>query len=192
MAEKNFFGQNPLFKRVFSVAFALFLVLGALAFMGCPTESDDSFVDDHKLNAGLVGTWKGGGEGWTDTYTITDNTANEKQLGTISHPEGFPGYNNANIAFVYNFSETSGCLIIKYTDSSNNGKYNAVYFKDLSSGSVLLGDAYDTSIAYPANNDSSVATLDEAILRFAPENADAYGGGAAQTGTPQLKQPSTP
>jgi hypothetical protein len=185
------------FKRAFSLAVALSLVLGALAFMGCPMEGDDSFIDDHKLNAGLVGIWKASGSyesgeqtiTWTDTYTITNNTDSGKRLGTISHPDGFPPYNNANIAFVYNFSETSGCLIIKYTDGSNNGKYNAVYFKDLSSGSVLLGDAYDTAIAYPADNNSSVATLDEAKVKFAPENADAYGGGAAQTGAPQRKQP---
>jgi hypothetical protein len=42
MIEKNLFGQAPLFKRAFSATFALFLVLGALVFMGCPTDGDDS------------------------------------------------------------------------------------------------------------------------------------------------------
>jgi hypothetical protein len=42
MSGKNFFGQNPLFKRAFSVAFVLFLVLGVLVFVGCPTDNDDT------------------------------------------------------------------------------------------------------------------------------------------------------
>jgi hypothetical protein len=180
-------------RRAVSLVLALGLVLGALAFMGCPME-EDTFVDDHKLNTGLIGTWKGSGTypgedgtevSWTDTYTITSGSGDI--LGTIAHPDGWT-WQDANIEYVYNFSDSAGCLIVKYTDSSNNGKYNAVYFKDLSSGSVLLGEAYDTSIIYPADTDSSVGTLEEAKTRFAPENAEAYGGGSGQTGTPQQKQ----
>jgi hypothetical protein len=193
MTKKNSFVQCPFFKRTFPLALTLFVVLGALSFTGCPMDGNYSFVDDHKLNAGLIGTWKASGTykgedetdiTWTDTYTITAGTGT--QIGAISHPEGWT-WQNATIEYVYNFSDTAGCLIVGYANGTTN-KYNAVYFRDLSSGSVLLGEAYDTTIAYPDDTDSSVATLDEAKKRFAPENAEAYGGSSAQTGTPQTKQ----
>jgi hypothetical protein len=158
--------------------------MGALLLAGCPMEDDD-FVDDHKLNQGLVGTWIFSGD-WPDPYTITAGTP-----PTISHPSGFGGYTdytNASIEYVYNFSETAGCLIIKREEN----KYTAVYFKDLTANTVLLGDAYDTSVeGYDENNpnaaDPAVADLEAAKERFKPENADAYGGGSAQTGDPQQK-----
>jgi hypothetical protein len=151
---------------------------------------EDEFVDDHKLNAGLVGTWRGSGSteygDWTDTYTIAAGTGS--QIGSINHAEGST-WTDATIEYVYNFSETSGCLIVKYT-IDNTDKYNAVYYKNLSSGSVLLGTAYDTTKNWEIEStDSSVNTLDEAKTRFAPANAATYGGGSAQTGTPQTKQP---
>jgi hypothetical protein len=196
MTEKNFSGYHPppplcrkqaFFERTFPAVFVLFMVLGALSFTGCPMEGSNAFVDYHKLNPGLIGTWKISGDGWTDTYQITAGTG--KQIGYISHPDGFQPYNDAVIEYVYNFDETSGCIIMKYTDGSNSGRYNAVYFKDILNNSVLLGDAYDTAIPYPGNNDSSVSTLTEAKEKFAPKNAEAYGGGGKQEGTPQIKQP---
>jgi hypothetical protein len=159
------------------------MVLGALSFTGCPMEGSNAFIDKHKLNPELIGTWEWKSEVYTDTYKISAGTGN--QIGVISHPEGYPPYNDAIIVYVYNFSETSGCIIINYTDGSNIGRYNAVYFKDLLSNSVLLGDAYDPS---QENYDASVATFDEAKKRFTPENAETYGGGDAQGGQRQIKQ----
>jgi hypothetical protein len=166
--------------RAFSRFFALFFVISALSFVGCSDEVED-FVDDHKLNSGLIGTWKLSGsyedaEGvhtYTDTYIVTANS--------ISHPEAYPPYTNASIDYVYNFSNTAGCLIIKTAAAS----WTAVYFKDLSAATVLLGDAYNVAdYTQPA----AVATLEEAKERFKPENANSWGGGAAQAGTPQTKQ----
>jgi hypothetical protein len=160
--------------------------MGMAVFSGCATE-DDPFVDDHILNPGLAGTWLAsgtyevGGEtfDWTDTYIIT------LVAGTIEHPEGYT-WQSAKIVYVYNFNETSGCLIVEYTAGEAN-KYNAVYFKNLTDTSVLLGDAF--TVETPALN-PAVDTLDEAKTKFAPENASLYGGAEAQTGTPQIKQPT--
>jgi hypothetical protein len=140
----------------------------------------------------LIGSWTASGETefgtWSDTYTITAGTPPK-----ISHPSSwgddtsYTNYKDAAIVFVYNFSETAGCLIIKRPDS----KYSAVYFKDLTTTSVLLGDAYDSSVTYDPDNpnatDPAVSTLDAAKERFKPANAELYGGGSAQTGTPQTK-----
>jgi hypothetical protein len=183
MLQNNLLSRNRLsWARggIFTLLLALSFVCATLAFTGCEHNVNQTFTDDHELNSGLIGTWKMAGDGWSDTYIITDDS--------VSHPDGFSPYNNAKIEYVYNFNKTSGCIIARYTDGSDTGKYNAVYFKDLSKDSVLLGDAYDTSISYPNDNDSSVATLEEAKQRFSPANASMWGGADAQTGAPLLKQ----
>jgi len=169
----------PVFFFMTVAALALALVVG-----GCDNETDTTNVyPDNYLNLGLMGMWQASGETdygpWTDTYTIT--------AGTISHPDGWPVYADAQIAWVYNFSSTAGCIIIKRQEDS---KYNAVYFKDLSATSVRLGDAYDTTKDYDAGEDTSSAvnTLEEAKERFKPENAEKYGGGTKQGGSPQQRQ----
>jgi hypothetical protein len=159
---------------------ALAVGIAALVFAGCSTDS--SFSDDHKLNAKLVGTWKFTYDGGVDTYVI--NAQSGGGGGTISHVVEYGPY-TATIEFVYNFSETSGCLIIEYTDGANDGRYSAVYFKDLKSNSVLLGDAYTVA---DYNIDVTVATLNEAKEKFTPANADKWGGGSAQEGSPLTKQ----
>jgi hypothetical protein len=158
--------------------------MGALLLAGCPMEDDD-FVDDLNLNQGLIGTWTASGEGWSETFTIVAGTPPK-----ISHPNGYgdyTDYSNASIEYVYNFSDTAGCLIIKRPDN----KFSAVYFQALTAASVLLGNAYDTRVEYDYTNpnatDPAVADLDAAKERFKPENAAIYGGGSAQIGTPQQK-----
>ncbi|GAB6391614.1 MAG: hypothetical protein MdMp014T_0987 [Treponematales bacterium] len=148
---------------------ALVLVLG-----GCENTITNTLYPDNYLNLGLTGTWQASGEGWTDTYTIT--------AGAISHPDGWPEYEDARIAWVYNFSNSAGCVIIQRVE---DGKYTAVYFKDLSADSVLLGDAYT---AADDTQPVEAGTLDEAKEKFAPANAERYGGGSAQAGTPQTKR----
>jgi hypothetical protein len=164
-------------KRLSVVLFTLALIF-SLGLSGCEQEPDGKpFVDDYKLNQALVGTWIGSGTGWSDTYIITSSA--------VSHSDGYPSYADASIEHVYNFSETAGCIIIKRLEDD---KYTATYFKELQGNSVLLGDAYDVAIAYPANNDPAVNTLPEAKERFKPGNAELYGGGTAQGGTPQTRQ----
>jgi hypothetical protein len=169
--------KGPLAPKALSFFFMLCLVIGTAAFVGCKT-GNDPIVDDNKLNPGLAGTWKASGDGWTDTYIIT------LAESTIEHPDSYSSWKVADIVWVYNFSETSGCLIVKYSDNGA-AKYSAVYFKDLTGTSVLLGNAY-TVADYTI--DPAVNTLDEAKTKFAPANASLYGGAEAQGGEPQIKQ----
>lgn len=180
------FRKNALLKNAFSLFAVLCLVIGALSFTGCPVDGGGS--GDNKLNDGLIGTWVFNYEGGDDTYTITATT--------VSHITGFgdfTDYSNATIEYVYNFSNTAGCLIIQRHKAGDN-KYSAVYFKNLTTTTVLWGDARDITIvdydpANPNAADPAVTTLTEAKNKFRPENAENWGGGSAQTGTPQTKQP---
>jgi hypothetical protein len=125
---RNFFGQNLFFKRAFSVTFALFLVLGALGFVGCqmdpenipppaPLESDSP----------LIGTWEliyGGGQ--VEAYRITLDTL---QYGSGSG-DAFVSTFEAKIHDVQYFTrETdSGMLYIEYTTKKpeyTSGSYDA-------------------------------------------------------------------
>ncbi|MHC6202080.1 hypothetical protein ACYULU_02685 [Breznakiellaceae bacterium SP9] len=145
--------------------------------VGCSMSSDDDdgFVDTHELNSGLIGTWFADfGGGYTDTYIVTATT--------ISHPDGFPPYTTASIEYVYNFSDTAGCIIIKRMEDN---KYTGVFFKDLSANSVLLGDAFGPA---PGYEDPGVATLELAKEKFKPTNVELYGGGSAQVGSPLTRQ----
>ena len=151
------------------------------AFLSCEDDSG-GWEDDHTLNPALIGTWTVTGDGWSDSYTIT---ADKK----ITHPSDWgDGFENAEIVHVYNFNsdKTAGGLIIKIADDN----YNAVWFKNLKPvESVLLGAANDSVHTWGAEDyidDVSVATLAEAKVRFSPANAEKWGGGSKQGGTPQL------
>jgi hypothetical protein len=162
----------------------LCLAVGALGFIGCDSDSggDDEWVDDNKLNTNLIGKWHANFEGgYSDTYTITANT--------ISHPQAYPAYADAEIIFVYNFNEskTMGGIIIKRKETDFQAKpFLAVWFNDLKSKeSVRLGDAYDTTKNWETEStDASVATLDEAKERFNLANAPTYGGASGNGGSP--------
>jgi hypothetical protein len=169
MSRKRCSGQKFPGKKPFIVLFVVCLAAGAVVLGGCET---DPFVDTHELNPDLIGTWMASGEGWTDTYRISATN--------ITHPEGV-GFKSGTIAYVYNFNETSGSIIVKRPDN----KYTAVFFKNLSGKSVLLGDAFGPAPDYA---DPAVSGLEEAKTKFGPENAGNYGGADAQTGTPQIKQ----
>ncbi|GHT58232.1 hypothetical protein FACS1894109_12140 [Spirochaetia bacterium] len=168
------FRKNALLRNTFSLFAVFTLVMGALSLVGCDT--DNGGDPDHELNEKLVGTWFADfGGGYTDTYIVTKTA--------ISHPDGFPAYKAASIEYVDNFSNTAGCIIIKRTEDD---KYTAVFFKDLSANTVLLGDAFGPAPDYA---DPGVATLELARERFKPENAENWGGGSAQGGTPQTRRP---
>jgi hypothetical protein len=117
MEGKNFFGPHPFFKRVFSLVFVPFLVLGALAFMGCPMEGDGGedlpSLEFLKADSSLVGTWEFTGDYATEAYIITADTI---KYGFGSGTE-FSSEFEARIYAVQYFTgaKDSGMLYIEYT-----------------------------------------------------------------------------
>ena len=128
---------------------ALFLSAGLL-FTSCKTD-EDNFVDDHQLNANLIGTWT---SGWGDGYKITADHLTYYSSVTTSSIS-----NAGTIRYIVNFSNSAGVIIIQY-DSDHKasyldytktppaplplkGDYIGVYYKDLKPGvSVQMGGAY--------------------------------------------------
>ncbi|GHV86718.1 hypothetical protein AGMMS50255_0350 [Spirochaetia bacterium] len=180
------FRKNALLRNAFSLFAVFALVMGGLSLVGCAPDGNE-FVDDRQLNSRLIGTWEYNYEGGSDVYRVTETT--------ISHITGwgdFTDYSEATIEFVYNFSNTAGCLIIQRHGTADT-KYSAVYFKNLTAATVLLGDARDISVIgwdpeNPNAADPAVADLETAKDRFKPENAEMWGGGSALVGTPQTRK----
>ncbi|GHV81254.1 hypothetical protein AGMMS49944_30450 [Spirochaetia bacterium] len=165
-----------------SLVLVLSLVMGALSLAGCSLEDDDGFVDDHKLNSGLIGTWATEYSG----YTITDTTIAYSDFG------GWGGDFTGTIRYIYNFSETAGVVIVEYItadpdftgspDPNYAEKYDAVYFNSLTTSTVKLGVAYDTSVVYGSGSmAAAVSTLDLAKERFKPANISLWGGDLGAT-----------
>ena len=136
------FGSTRLARGVFALLVVACLSM-VLLFTGCTTDDDD---DGGSLN----GIWKS----LHDDYII--NTANK----TMEYENHWKG----EIANAPDYSAGSGVIIIKITwyweviydqttwevisegpTTAYNGKYCAVYWKDLKSKSVKMGDAYDPS-----------------------------------------------
>jgi hypothetical protein len=200
MTGKKFFGQNPLLKRAFSVIFALFLVVGALAFMGCPME-DDSTDGGVGLDSRLEGTWEFDDAGYGGERYIIDGTSlthgslrgtgadavfTEIYVGTIVHAESF--------------SNSVGIIIIKFTDGheyvwvdSSNwhedppdsgnwvadpldpqpiGKYFGIYYTHLKKNDDGKLEVKFVNTTDQANNygPTVTETLEAAIERFTIEN----------------------
>jgi hypothetical protein len=162
---------------------AVFIVLlAAFLFMGCSDSSDDSFVDDHKLNPYLIGTWTD--SSWSDTgdydgYTIGSNNFSYIFGGTDYEFMGFAG----NIVYVSNFYYNSGVIIIEYDPDHKasyygpapdyaplplKGDYIGIYYKNLVPGVLVeMGVANEPGGA-------EKTSLVEAINAFTLGNEGAY------------------
>lgn len=152
--------------------------MGALSLIGC--DPDDPFVDDHKLNNGLIGDWKYTFDNGNDRYTIDATTL----VYTFTY-EGVATSFTSNIEYIYNFSETAGVIIVRYTAydlgyGATVGQYQGVYFRDLTASTVKLGSAYETDYSVV-----EVASLDEAKEKF--RNFRSYGGELSMA-TPLTRQ----
>jgi hypothetical protein len=132
----SFFKKNPLAQRALSFFFVLCLVVGATVLSGCKTEEEDT--------GNLVGTWvnvAGENGEYVTTITITNSTVvySGSYEGTVSNSP--------------DFEASYGVLIIEFTKYAdwgsepsvthdNVGKFGALYWKDLTTSSVSLADAY--------------------------------------------------
>jgi hypothetical protein len=200
MTGKNFFGQSPLFKRVFSPLFALFLVLGALAFMACPME-EDSGGGGPGLDSRLRGTWDfddpGTGYGGERYIIGNDNSLSYSSLfgtGAAATPtEHWAG----KIVHAESYTNTAGVIIIEYTQEkkqvwsswievpigSNNwvsapldpqpaGNFYGIYYSHIKTRDDGKLEVKFSNTSDQANNygPTEVETLEDAIKKFTVEN----------------------
>jgi hypothetical protein len=176
---RNFFGQSLFFKRAFSVTFALFLVLGALGFVGCNPDPDPG--EENGDITPLLGTWKD--PTFNDIYTITATTADYDMMGSGNFDE-------ATIEFVRNFSADSGVIIIKYKTAKAGGRtYGAVYYRELKTEEGTTSAKMGNAGLYDDNWDDitpAITTLEAAKEQFTLDNGDGYY--IAQWGGPYVKQ----
>jgi hypothetical protein len=113
----------------------------------------------------IFGTWTASNMGG-DGYTITN--------GTIIYDDGGHGYDWAGTIVGHSdFTSPAGILYVQYTIYSNDstfiGKINAVYWKNLTPGSVEMGNAINSDFSNPA-----VSTIGEAVTKFTLDNVGTW------------------
>ncbi|MCL2270230.1 MAG: hypothetical protein FWC24_02690 [Treponema sp.] len=153
-------------RSVFALLVVSFLS-ATLFFTGCKTDSDDP--------GALNGTWSS-----YDSYVINTSTNKIEYVGNYK----------ADIVNSPKYDAATGVLIIRFTwyletiydwnppyDSVSqteredyNGKFGAVYWKDLTAGSVQMADAYDTATWGHAMYD----TIEEAKTNFTIDRTADY------------------
>ena len=130
-------------KKSLNRALLAVLVLSLLTafFTGCKNGSTDDVNNPGTLPAELVGTWTD--DMFQDYYTITSTT--------ITYFDGDSDTINFDIAFVSNYTDSSGVLIVEYTsgdlwsfvgyDWNALGPFFAIYYKNFDGNSVEMSIA---------------------------------------------------
>jgi hypothetical protein len=163
-------------KRAFSVVFAFCVAAAIVVFVGCKDEPDE------KDN--LIGTWTDatGGDGYTiSAKTLTYNGYADQEHNPPYYDTNFEG----KIVNDPNLEGKNGVIIIEYTKKpidgvwENNvctgpaapleGNFIAIYWKNLTAGSVDMAGAIATDYSNPAT-----VTLQEAKTKFTIETANIY------------------
>jgi len=159
---KPFFKKEAFFKKAAFLTFALFLSAG-LMFVSC---------SDKENSGNLNGDWD---DGWGYQMKI------DASARTIVYTSNY----EATIENSPDYTASSGALIIKFTRYATNydgnpvathvnvGKYGAVYWTELTAGSVKLADAYDKTPP-PYGSHAIRASLPIAQTDFLPP-ADKVG-----------------
>jgi hypothetical protein len=170
-------------------AFALALLFLTAAFLlsGCEMENGN-FVDDHKLNPGLIGKWKSEYNGGAEVYTITETT--------FVYEDTFLGIWGGKIDYVSNFSKNAGVLIIEYDgdkkqrwknwetseDITPPGNFYGIYFNSLTENTVKLANTSDQKANY---GPTETETSREAREKFTLGNK---GDLTSSGGNPQTRE----
>ena len=121
-----------MFKKVSYLVLALALFVGAQAFMGCSSSSDDP--------GPLEGTWE---SIHGDSYIITANK--------VTYDDGWDFMSYAGtIENTRKDGSNAGYITVKYTESAFYGadavgKYIVIHYKNLTSSSVSLSIAYSAT-----------------------------------------------
>jgi hypothetical protein len=181
--EKEFFMFTPIIlarksawhKKAFSIVFALCVAAAIVVFAGCDDDpgSGDTIGGNGEINL-LIGTWASPPY---DYYTISDST--------LTYDDGFGNGYSGKIRHVVDFGSNSGLIIIEYAadgkpvyydgfDADGSpigdpypppGNFQGVYYKELSTVSVKMAGANDSSktghLAAP-----ETAKLQEAVDKF--------------------------
>jgi hypothetical protein len=148
------------------------LIMGTLGFIGCDTDGDED-------TGILTGSWSSGSDG----YVITNTALEYKGYKDATHPEWSDTNFTGTIKNNPDFTQKSGVIIIEYTKKPINGQYDAnytltggaaptgafmgIYWRDLTTDSVSLANAYDSS-----GSETETTTLDDAKAKFTLANAD--------------------
>jgi hypothetical protein len=163
-------------KKAFGLAGAAALFIAVLFLAGCSTDGDND--DDPSIQGVWLYTYDYTSEGTRyagyEEYVITGNTLTYTYWDTINEKDWGMSF-SGNIVNGNNTGNTSGVIIIAYTnapDDGTDGYYNAVYFDNLTATTVQLGNAYKLSPPPPSS--SQVATPGEASTNFTWANVDDY------------------
>jgi hypothetical protein len=163
--------------------FVAFCLVVPLLFSGCQPD-EDNFVDDHKLNSQLIGTWLSTfDDGYADGYAIEETETGHKLT--------YYGYTDmisyaGVIKYVSNFAKDAGVIIIEYDDDHKasyfeyddewnaigtlplKGNFIGIYYKELKPGvSVKIGGSY-------IEGGAEEETLDAAKKAFTLGNTGKY------------------
>jgi len=161
------FTRGGKFNRARAASIALIAVLSfvvSVSVLSCDN-GDNGFTDNHKLNSTLQGKFSYTGDYGTDGYNIVNNT--------VGYFDDYGSDWNSNIAYVTNYSDTTGVIIVQYTSGNDYGtpvtvgNFTGVYFAINSKDVVQFATAYhdNTSgevIPYEFDN------LDDAKAAFNP------------------------
>jgi hypothetical protein len=145
-------GKTPWYKKAFFLFFMFCLTAGTLSFIGCKDEPDES--------AAIIGNWT---SQYNDGYNINKNS--------FVYDDGGYGYGySGTIKEFVEFNSTSGIIYFEYdTPTEVAGKFNAIYYKNLTAATVEMGTASNADYSNPA-----VATLEEAKQTFTRETVGTY------------------
>jgi len=160
---------------------SIFAILFILLLTGCSPTGGTSSTVTATVTANLNGEWK---DSYGTIVTINTSAKTIKYMVDASHTS-YEG----QIVNSPDFTAANGVLIIKFTKyytieydwnppydmtkyeetPANNGKFGALYWKDLMSNSVYLADAYDSSY-----NHVMYSTLNEAQTNFTMDKVGNY------------------
>lgn len=147
-------GKTPWYRKAVCLFFMFCLTAGTLSIIGCKDEPDGS--------ATVIGTWTSP----YDMYLINK--------GNFVHDYGGQGeYNYSGIIKeFFAFDNASGIIYFEY-DAPNAaaGKFNAVYYKELTAATVKMATAINGA---PDYSNPATATLDEAKTKFTKEAVGTY------------------
>jgi hypothetical protein len=157
-------------KKIILAGFFFSVLLAAL--VSCDQAGTDDTNKEGILPVSIIGEWV---SDYGETYKIVVNASEENFFQYIT--DYAPLCYTGTIRFVSNYSNSSGVIIIEYTekgkpsyDNYNGNLFFAVYYQNLKSASVQLANTWD----FKNNCSPDTAGLSEAIEKFTKGNMGKY------------------